>query len=192
MGICMPIINRHCANWSHRIDWLFFKYQVGLLRIHVNRPYYIIVIQVLSNSWDGRPFGHNRHGPKTGGRAADPLLGGAGYHLTVLPGPRPTSLPSGIFIHPTVWPQQTWPKIGGYYVTRPGNLWFLHTVPPFCGGAGSSSNTVWPGPRPTSIQVASWSIQPFGRNRHRRKIGGCSPWEEPGPHLTQCGRRYNV
>jgi len=25
--------------------------------------------QVLSSSWDGRPFGHNRHGPKMGGCA---------------------------------------------------------------------------------------------------------------------------
>jgi len=29
------------------------------------------------------------------------------------PGPRPTSVPSGILIYPTVWPQQTWAKIGG-------------------------------------------------------------------------------
>jgi len=26
-------------------------------------------------------------------------------HLTMWPGPRPTSLPSGIIIHPTIWPQ---------------------------------------------------------------------------------------
>jgi len=26
---------------------------------------------------------------------------------TMLPGPRPTSIPSGILIHPTVWPQYT-------------------------------------------------------------------------------------
>jgi len=39
-------------------------------------------------------------------------------------------------------------------------------------------------------QVASWSIQPFGHNRHGPKIGGCAPFggEELGPHLTQCGR----
>jgi len=29
---------------------------------------------------------------------------------------------------------------------------------------GSPSNTMWPGPRPTLYQVASWSIQPFGHN----------------------------
>jgi len=27
---------------------------------------------------------------------------------TMSSGPRPTSLPSGILIHPAVWPQQTW------------------------------------------------------------------------------------
>jgi len=24
------------------------------------------------------------------------------------PGPRPTSVPSGIWIHPAIWPQETW------------------------------------------------------------------------------------
>ena len=28
-------------------------------------------------------------------------------HLTVSPGPRPTSVPSGILIHPIIWPQYT-------------------------------------------------------------------------------------
>jgi len=39
--------------------------------------------------------------------AAVPLsMGGAGSPSnTMLPGPRPTSVPSGILIHPTVWPQ---------------------------------------------------------------------------------------
>jgi len=32
------------------------------------------------------------------------------------------------------------------------------------GGDGTPSNTVWPGPRPTCIQVSSWSVQPFGHN----------------------------
>jgi len=42
-----------------------------------------------------QPFGHNRHGPQTGGV---PLLGGTA-------GPRFTSVPSGILIHPDVSPQ---------------------------------------------------------------------------------------
>jgi len=33
---------------------------------------------------------------------------------------------------------------------------------PFLGGRNwAPSNTMWPGPRPTSYQMASWSIQPF-------------------------------
>jgi len=35
--------------------------------------------QVLSTSWDGRPFGHNRHGPKIEGLC--PFLGELGPHL---------------------------------------------------------------------------------------------------------------
>jgi len=53
--------------------------------------------------------GHNRHGPKIGGCA--PFVG-AGSHVTqcggLWPGPRPTFVPSGVLIHPAVWPQQTW------------------------------------------------------------------------------------
>jgi len=39
-------------------------------------------------------------------------------------------------------------------------------------------------------QVASWSMQPFGRNGYRPKIGGLCPFRggELGPHLTQCGQ----
>jgi len=36
------------------------------------------ILQELSSCWDGRPFGHNRHGPKSG----DGLLWGLGPHLT--------------------------------------------------------------------------------------------------------------
>jgi len=42
-----------------------------------------------------------------------PLGGGAGFPSnTMLPGPRRTLVLSGILIHPAVWPQQTWAKIG--------------------------------------------------------------------------------
>jgi len=114
-----------------------------------------------------------------------------------------------------LWPQKTWAekKVGA--------------AVPFCGGAASPSNTMWPGPRSTFIQwrfqpssrmatidmnrklggcapfkggehhlgwglppyqVASSSIQPFGHNRHRPKIGrGLCPffWDDLGPHRTQ-------
>jgi len=78
---------------------------------------------------------HNRHGPKIGGCA--PFWGrGLGAYLTQSPGPRPTSVPSGILIHPAVWPQQTSAENLG--------------CAPF-GGAGSPSNTMWQGPRPTCV-----------------------------------------
>ena len=53
------------------------------------------------------PFGHNRNGPKSGGCCA-PFAGKGGSWVlsnTMYPGPRPTSVPSGILIHPTSWPQ---------------------------------------------------------------------------------------
>jgi len=68
------------------------------------------------------------------------------------------------------------PKIGG--------------CAPFWGGeAGSSSSTMWPEPRPTSIpsgiliHQAIWPQQIWAEN-----WGGCAPLEEGdlGPHLTQC------
>jgi len=47
---------------------------------------------------------------------AVPLFFGGGSWYpsnTKLLGPRPTSIPSGILIHPAVWPQQTWAKNWG-------------------------------------------------------------------------------
>ena len=52
-------------------------------------------------------FGHNRHGPKIVGAAAE-----LSPHLTMWPGPRPNSVLSGILIHAAVWPQQTWAENG--------------------------------------------------------------------------------
>jgi len=54
--------------------------------------------------------GHNRQGRKV---AAVPHSRGAGSPSnTMWPGPRSTSVQSGVFIHPAVWPQQTWAKWG--------------------------------------------------------------------------------
>ena len=51
--------------------------------------------------------GHNRHGPKRGGGCCVPFGRGAeSPSNTMWHGPRPTSVPSGILIHPAVWPQQ--------------------------------------------------------------------------------------
>jgi len=67
----------------------------------------MITKQELSSCWDGRPFGHNRRGQKIGGCCA-PFRGEAGSPSnTMSHGPRPISVPSGILIHPTVWPQYT-------------------------------------------------------------------------------------
>jgi len=55
---------------------------------------------------------HNRHGPKIGRLC--PFRGGAGSPSnTMWPGPRPTSLPNGILIHPAVWHNRHGPEIGG-------------------------------------------------------------------------------
>jgi len=64
----------------------------------------------------------------------------------------------------------------------------LGAVPLF-GGAGSPSNTMWPGPRPTFVPSDILILQPFGHKRHGPKIGGCaSLGKELGAHLTQCGQ----
>ena len=47
--------------------------------------------------------GHNRHGPKREGGLLCPFRGGAGSPSnTMWPGPRPTSVPSGVFMHPNM------------------------------------------------------------------------------------------
>jgi len=91
------------------------------------------VAQELGSCWDGRPFGHcgailldrspswHLYWTKTksidiGRKAGDAVLlfrGGAGSHPTLWPGPRPTCIPSGILIHTTVWPKQTWAENWG-------------------------------------------------------------------------------
>jgi len=70
-----------------------------------------------------------------------PNLGtGAGSLFnTKSPGPRPTSIPSGILIHPAIWPQQIWAENWG------------GAVPLWVRGAESPSNTAWTGPRPTRL-----------------------------------------
>jgi len=61
---------------------------------------------------------------------------------------------------------------------------------PFGRGVGSPSNTMWTGSRSTFVyKVASWSIQPFGHNRHGPKSGVLCPFlGELDPRLTQCRR----
>jgi len=97
---------------------------------------------------------------------AVPLLGGAATPSnTTSPGPRFTSVPSGILIHPLLQPfghNRHGPKIGC-------------GMSPFSGGAGYPMDTKSPGPRPISPYQAEL-VHPaaFGHNGHWLKIGGCS------------------
>jgi len=67
----------------------------------------------------------NRHGQKIGGLC--PFLGGgSGFPCdTMSPGQRPTSIPSGILIHPAIWPQRTCVKNWGLYPSARGALQFF-------------------------------------------------------------------
>jgi len=49
--------------------------------------------------------GHNRHGPKRAGGCYAPFAEAGTPSNTMWPGPRPTSMPSAILIHPAVLPQ---------------------------------------------------------------------------------------
>jgi len=53
--------------------------------------------------------------------------------------------------------------------------------------AGTPSNTMWPGPRPTSMPSAILIHPPFCHNRHGPKNGGSTPFMERGlgPHLSR-------
>jgi len=79
------------------------------------------------------------------GRKLAPVGAGGqlGPHVyTKWPEPRPRPhafVPSGIFIHPAVWPQQTWAE-----------NWGRGCVPWWTNG-GSASNTMLSGPRPTIV-----------------------------------------
>jgi len=113
-------------------------------------------------SWSIQQFGHNRHGPKIGGLR--PLLGGrAGSPSNTMSlGLLPTSLPSGILMHPAIWPQQIWAE---NWALRPHPLGRV---------AWSPSNTMWPGPRPTCkpsfilIHPTVWPKYTNVTDRHRQ------------------------
>ena len=55
---------------------------VSATALHANVENYLQVWQELSSCWDGRLFGHNRHGPKSRGAAVPPSAGDLGPHLT--------------------------------------------------------------------------------------------------------------
>jgi len=94
----------------------------------------------------------------------------------MLPRPRPTIIPSGILIHPAVWPQQIWaenwglcPFLEGRWVCIQDNVaWAEAYLCTKCYFDPSSH---------LAITVID------------RKLGGCAPFlgGEMGPHLAQCG-----
>jgi len=87
-------------------------------------------------SWSIQPFGHNKHGPKIW---LLPFLGrgkGSPCNTKSPRRPRPTSISSSILIYVSIWPQWLWAENWG--------------LCPFGKErAGSPSNTMWPGTRPT-------------------------------------------
>jgi len=101
-------------------------------------------------------FNHNRHGPKTG-RLCPFYWEAVTPSNRTSPGPRFTSIPSGIQPFATVDMAKNWMGLCL-----------------FSGGAGSPSNTKLPGPWPTSIPSGILVIQLLGHNGHWPKIGGCA------------------
>jgi len=105
----------------------------------------VLYEQLLSSSRDGRPFGHNRDGPKIGGVPL--FLAGAGSQSnTMWPVPRHTSVSSGILINPPISPQQTRAENWGLCPRFWGGA----------GGAGSLSNTMSPRSTPTFVPSGIW------------------------------------
>ena len=104
-------------------------------------------------------------GQTLGGVGVRFFLGRAGSPSnTKSPGPRPTSIPSGILVHPAVWPaMDIGRKLGGLCPFRGGELGPHLTQ--CCLGWGLPP-----------YQVVSWYIQPFGHNISGPKIGGSAPF----------------
>jgi len=78
------------------------------------------------------------------------------------PGPRSTSVSSGILTHAVISPQQTWAEKWG-------------VLCPFLGELNPHLTQGLP-----LYQMVSSSIQRFGHNRHGPKIGGCAPLRGAG------------
>jgi len=77
------------------IKLFFLKIEcIEYLNLNLNKP--ITTVQRIHNNY-------NKHGPKILGEAGSPSS-------TKSPGLRSTSIPSGILIHPAIWPQQIWAK----------------------------------------------------------------------------------
>ena len=121
-----------------------------------------------------QPFRHNRHGPKIGG--CDPVEEESWVtHLT--------QYRLGEAYLRTKWHLDPSNRLA---TTETGRK--LGTVPLWGGGAGSPSNTVWPGPRPTSVP-SFILIHPADMGRKKLGRGCCAlfGWGSWVPYLTRCG-----
>jgi len=102
--------------------------------------------------------GHNKHGPKRG-KAAVPLWRRAGTPSnTTWPGPRPTSIPSGILTHASIWPQQILAENWGLCPFEGGEL------DPHLTQCGQGRGL-------PACQVSSSPVQPFGHNTPTSQTG---------------------
>jgi len=95
----------------------------------------------------------------------------------MLPGLRPTSLPSGILIHPAIWPQQIWAKNWG--------------TPPLFGEEELGPHLAQYGLGRDLYLPAKWHLDPSSRLATidmGRILGAVLPfWRgEAGPHVTKC------
>jgi len=120
--------------------------------------------------------GHNYMGRKEGDCCA-PFAGAGTASNTVWPGPGSTSIPSGVFIHPAVWPQQTRAKNWVSWVCLfSWGSWVRVEHKVAC--AEAYLHTKWHH-SPSSLATTDVG----------RKLGACAPLEEGdlGPHLAQCG-----
>ena len=137
--------------WGIGIRWVFIEHNVAWAKAYLRTKWHLDQSSRLVTSDMDRKLG--------GG------TGGAGSPSNkIWPGPRHTSIPSGILVHPAVW-HNTWPKSGG-------------AAPPF-GGNGSSSNIISPEPRPTSmpsfilIRSTVWPQYTNVTSRQDRQTGQC-------------------
>jgi len=87
-------------------------------------------------------------------------------------GPRPTSLPSSVLIHPAFESQQVWAENGDCDLLVEGELRLYLT---HCGqGRGLPS-----------CQVSSWSIQPLGYNTQTLQTGQTGQTDRQDKHDRQ-------
>jgi len=87
-GCCAPFVD----------SWLY--YNVACAEVYFRTKWRLHPSSLLANIDMGQKLG--------GGWVCPFFLGVAGSPSnTKSPGPRPTSIPSGILVHPAVWPQRT-------------------------------------------------------------------------------------